>query len=240
MPILDLDIDIDNAEFEEDLHNATQLRGTSNYLLWRYDIAEIFDYHFLNHYLTINDDSDSEDEDEELDPEVLSYISACIESTFHDDLNFCVWQELGLDSRKLWKELDDRFSPKGKWAYIRCTVKLNRMQPWSYRDDDQYCRQEKLLVMQRKASGVQPTRDIEDMVRIVEDLPDYLEYLMLKWCVAEEEDLTAAKMCQQVMLAEERYTMPKEDINGGANQKLDLMEPRILGSDSPEAGGLDG
>ncbi|PVH77913.1 hypothetical protein DL98DRAFT_636591 [Cadophora sp. DSE1049] len=229
--------DLDNAELVEDLQNAIQLIGKSNYLLWKNNIVEIFDFHLLDLYIATNEDS--EDEDEELDRDALSYISACIQSTFHDDLNFYVWEELGLDSRKLWKELDDRFSPKGKWAYIMCSVKLDRMQPYNYRDDDQYCHHEKLLVMQRKETGVRSTRDIEDMVRIVEDLPDYLEYLTLKWCVAKEEDLTAAKMCQQVMLAEERYTMTEEVISGGMNEKQVKTELHILGSESPEAGESD-
>ncbi|KAK0123999.1 hypothetical protein ONS95_008988 [Cadophora gregata] len=231
------EIEFDNAAFTGDLTRAAKLKGKSNYLLWKNEIAEIFQRHLLDLYTATDEDSKDEvDNGEELDPDALSYLSACIQSTFHDDLNFYVWQELSLDSRKLWKELDDRFSPKGKWAYIRCSVKLNRMQPYNYQNDDQYCFHEKLLVMQRNATGVRKTGDIEDMIRIVKDLPDYLEYLTLKWCVAEEDDLTAAKMCQEVMLAEERYTMPEEVKSGDEFELSFRTEPHILGSESPEAG----
>ncbi|KAH7389046.1 hypothetical protein BKA64DRAFT_711152 [Cadophora sp. MPI-SDFR-AT-0126] len=230
-------LDLDTVGFAKDLGRGIKLKGKSNYLLWRNDIVRIFDLHLLNLYIATKEDS--EDEDDELDPDALTYISVCIQSTFHKDLNFYVWAELGLDSRRLWKELDDRFSPKGKWAYIRCTVKLNRMQPYNYRDDDQYCYHEKLLAMQRQETGVIKAPEIENMVRIVENLPDYLEYLTLKWCVAEEEDLTASKMCQQVMLAEERYTMSEEEISGELDGKEIKTEPQVLGSESPEAEELD-
>ncbi|KAH9215865.1 hypothetical protein DL95DRAFT_408087 [Leptodontidium sp. 2 PMI_412] len=200
------DFDFDTEELEADLKRIPKLRGRENYLLWRHSMISLFEYYQIDACIQPDEFFDHE----EVKDEDLSYMSTLIQSTFSRKLDFWVWYELDNDSRKLWQELDDRFQPKGKWACIMCSIQLNRMRPEHFADDNLYCSKERLVALQRNETGVKMTREIENMVGIVESLPDYLNYLKLQWCVAEEDELTAAKMQEKVLRVDAFYNSPEE------------------------------
>ncbi|KAG4428527.1 hypothetical protein IFR05_015989 [Cadophora sp. M221] len=202
MSIFDFDIE----ELEADLRRIRKLRGKENYQPWKRSIIALFEYYQIEACIQPDEFFDHE----EIDDDDLSYMSTLIQRTFSDELNFPMWFALHDDSRKLWKELDDRFQPKGKWAFIMYTMQLNRMRPEHFLNEDLYCSNEMLIAAQRNETGVKMTKDIENMIAIVESLPQYLNYLQLQWCVAEEDDLTAAKMQDKVSKADAFYNSPEE------------------------------
>ncbi|KAL2062751.1 hypothetical protein VTL71DRAFT_5823 [Oculimacula yallundae] len=188
--MLALDLDF----FREDLQGTIRLEGRENYCFWKKRMNNLIEEYKLEALIV----PDAFLDHDQIEAEDLSYMSSLIQSTFSEKLNFYVWNDLHDDSRKLWKELQDRFEAKGKWACIMCSMKLNRMRPEKYADEGRYLMEEKLAVLQRNTTGVEITEEIERMVAIAESLPKYLKYLYLKWCVAEEEDLTPEKMQEQV------------------------------------------
>ncbi|KAH7323976.1 hypothetical protein BKA65DRAFT_598494 [Rhexocercosporidium sp. MPI-PUGE-AT-0058] len=200
------DFDFDTDELEADFRRIRKLKGSSNYLIWRRNIISILEYYQVEACIQPDEFFDHE----EVNDEDLSYMSTLIQSTFSSRLDFCIWSELDINSRKLWQELDDRFQPKGKWACIMHTIQLNRMRPEHLANDNLYCSKERLIASQRNETGVKVTREIENMVGIVESLPEYLNYLQLQWCVAKEDELTAAKMQEKVLEADKFYNSPEE------------------------------
>jgi hypothetical protein len=200
------DFDFDTEELEADLKRIRKLRGRENYLPWRHSMISLFEYYQIDACIQPDEFFDHE----EVKDEDLSYMSTLIQSTFSRKLDFWVWYELDDDSRKLWQELDNRFQPVGKWACIMFSIQLNRMRPEHFADDNLYCSKERLVASQRNETGVKMTREIENMVGIVESLPEYLNYLQLQWCVADEDELTAAKMQEKVLRADAFYNSPEE------------------------------
>ncbi|XMA09764.1 hypothetical protein WAI453_002555 [Rhynchosporium graminicola] len=203
-----------------EINGVTRLRGRANYCFWRREMIRIFENHRLEAFIAQGDIPGHKNRPDDVG---LICLSTMIRSTFSEDLKsrFHIWAGLAIDSRRLWRELQDRFEAKGKWAYIMLSIQLKRTQREEYADLAALLLKQQSIVLQRSDTGIEMTSDIREMVKIAEGVPKRLRYLHLKWCVAEEGDLTPDKMKAEISKAEQR--LQEDGEKTGAQMSLSYV-----------------
>ncbi|CZR56567.1 uncharacterized protein PAC_06456 [Phialocephala subalpina] len=114
------------------------------------------------------------------------------------------------DPKKLWDDLEKHIVPKGISAFIQFHLQFVRLRLEEGKDPDDFFNKQYTILLDRDATGVTLTRDLEIIIHIYTALPEEFGYLRTRWSVSDFKGLIAFEVQKQGREAQELLEVEKQ------------------------------